>query len=327
MEELNKSQKLVRILDLMSRVGGVRASELMERFDVDARGLRRYLADLRQINVPIAAEGRGEDRVVSVDARWRRTGVRLTLSEILSLHFGRRLFTFLDGTSFADDLDGAIERLQPAISREHAEITRKLDRRFVAVSEPTKDYTGESSEVIDEVLSALIYDNPIDIRYRKAAGRTSRYRLQPYTLAIYRQGLYLFAFDLDAGIVKTFALERIGEIARQRLDKFAVPDSWDPDTHLQHAFGIITGEPRHVRIAFAPEARTYVVERAWHPTQRIKRRPDGWLDVEMDVALSVELVSWVRSFGEDAEVLEPLELRSRVAESMRRAAARYEDSA
>ena len=40
-------------------------------------------------------------------------GVQLTLGEILSLHFGRKLFTFLDGTQFEEGLDNAIERLQP----------------------------------------------------------------------------------------------------------------------------------------------------------------------------------------------------------------------
>lgn len=323
MESLNKSQKMVRILDLMSRVGGVRAEELMRRFDLDQRGLRRYLADLRAINVPVSSDGRGDERVVAVDARWRRTGVRLTLSEVLSLHFGRRLFNFLDGTSFADDLDGAIERLQPAISREHAELTHQLGRRFIAVPEPSKDYTGEASEVIDEVHSAIIYDNPIDIRYRKAAGRTSRYRLHPYTLAVYRQGLYLFAYDTDAGMVKTFATERVVEIARQRLDKFFLPDEWDPEAHLEHAFGIITGQPIPVKVAFAPDSRTYIMERSWHPTQTIERRSDGWVVLQMEVALTVELVSWIRSFGDEAKVIEPTALRDRVAESLRRAAARY----
>ena len=44
--ELNKGQKLVKMLELMTRRGGVRAQELMDRFALDARSLRRYLADL-----------------------------------------------------------------------------------------------------------------------------------------------------------------------------------------------------------------------------------------------------------------------------------------
>ncbi len=100
---MNKAQKMVRMVELMTRRGGVTAMELRERFDLDSRSFRRYLADLREIDVPIIDEGRGDDRLISIDARWRRTGVQLTLAEVLSLHFGRTLFNFLEGTSFAAD--------------------------------------------------------------------------------------------------------------------------------------------------------------------------------------------------------------------------------
>ncbi|MFT4627354.1 MAG: putative DNA-binding transcriptional regulator YafY, partial [Myxococcota bacterium] len=117
---MNKAQKLVKMVELMARRGGVSSHELMERFDLDARSLRRYLADLREIDFPLVDDGRGPERFISVDPRWRRTGVQLSLAEVLSLHFGRTLFDFLDGTRFAQDLDGAIERLEPAISRAHS---------------------------------------------------------------------------------------------------------------------------------------------------------------------------------------------------------------
>ena len=138
--QLNKAQKLVQMVELMARRGGVRTSELMERFDLDARSLRRYLADLRDLDVPLRDDGRGDERLISVDPRWRRTGVQLSLAEVLSLHFGRKLFNFLEGTSFAEDLDGAIERLEPAISRAHHTLTKQLDTKFLAVPEPAKDY-------------------------------------------------------------------------------------------------------------------------------------------------------------------------------------------
>jgi predicted DNA-binding transcriptional regulator YafY len=64
---LNKGQKLVRILELMTRRGGISHLELSERFDLDARTMRRYLADLRDLGIPIIDEGRGEDRLISVE--------------------------------------------------------------------------------------------------------------------------------------------------------------------------------------------------------------------------------------------------------------------
>ena len=122
--ELNKSQKFIRILEAVARRGGVSTSELMSRFDLDARTLRRYLADLRDCGLPLQDRVVEGNRVLSVDASWARSAVQLSLAEVLSLHFGRTLFTFLDGTSFAADMTDAIERLAPVIGREDAERTR-----------------------------------------------------------------------------------------------------------------------------------------------------------------------------------------------------------
>ena len=238
---LNKGQKLVRILELMARRGGISHLELMERFDLDARTMRRYLADLRDLGIPLIDEGRGDDRLISVDARWRRTGVQLSLVEVLSLHFGRTLFNFLEGTSFASDLNDAIERLEPAIPRTHQDLCKQLDTKFLAVSEQSKDYRGDASEIIDEAITALVYNNPLEGRYRKANGMESAYRLHPYTLATFRQGLYLFAKDVDANLVKTFALERFTDLRRFRGERFEQPHGWRPEAHIGHAFGIISG--------------------------------------------------------------------------------------
>lgn len=320
---LNKAQKLVRMVDLMTRRGGIRASDLMERFDLEPRSLRRYMSDLRGLDLPIEDEGRSDDRIIAIDPRWRRTGVRLTLAEVLSLHFGRRLFTFLEGTSFADDLQGAIERLQPAISRAHAELSRHLDTKFIAVAEHAKDYRGAGAELVDDVVTALVYNHPLDARYRKVDGSEKRYVLHPYTLGIYRQGLYIFALDVDSSRVKTFAVERFTELDRRRSEHFTPPASWSPEAYLEHAFGIMSGRPEHVRVAFVPGVAAYIRERTWHPSQSFRVRQDGWLELSMRVALTVELVSWVRSFGEDARVVGPAPLQEQVAKSLAAAAALY----
>ncbi len=320
---MNKGQKLVKMLELMSRRGGVRSSELVERFGLDARSLRRYLADLRELELPVRDEGRGDDRLITIDPRWRRTGVQLSLAEVLSLHFGRKLFNFLEGTSFAEDLEGAIERLEPAISRAHRDLARQLDTRFLAVPEPAKDYR-QVSDVLDELVTALVYNQPVETRYRNMSGVESERLLHPYTLATFRQGLYLFALDADGGQVKTYAVERFVDVVRRRGDHFAVPQGWKPEAHLAHAFGIISGPPEDVEIAFAERVTAYVRERTWHPTQTFGTLPDGRLALRMHVAATVELQTWVQGFGADAEVLAPARLRQSVAETLRQAAARYQ---
>lgn len=322
---LNKGQRLVMMVELMRRRGGVRAQELMERFELDPRSLRRYLSDLRSLDLPLQDEGRGDERVISLDSRWRRTGVQLSLAEVLSLHFGRKLFNFLEGTSFAEDLDGAIERLQPAISRTHQDLARELDMKFLAVPEHAKDHTGPVNEVIDDVVTALVYNNPVDARYRKANGVEKRYLLHPYTVATFRQALYLFALDVQANVVKTFALDRFTDMSRQRRAYFEMAPGWRPEAHIAHAFGIISGPPDSVAVAFSEAVATYIRERTWHPTQTFRTLPDGWLELRMNVAVTVELESWIKSFGANARVIGPHVLLERVGRSLSEAARHYEE--
>ncbi len=240
------------------------------------------------------------------------------------MHFGRKLFTFLEGTSFQTEMDGAVERLEPAIPRLGRDLVRDLDRRFLAVPEHAKSYGGEASEVIDELVTAVLYGHPIEVRYTKPSGLLRLYRLLPYTLAVYRQGLYVLAHDVEADQVKTFAVERIAEIARNRKEPFTIPADWNPQEHLRHAFGITGGTPEPVRVVFSPEVRTYIRERTWHSSQALSARPDGWLELALHVAITPELISWVLSFGADAKVLEPASLGEQVQAGLRAALAAYE---
>ncbi len=320
---MNKAQKLVRMVEWMGAPGGIRVHTLMEKLDLDARTLRRYLADLRALDLPVRDSGRGEARTLSLEPAARHPGLRLTLSEVLSLHFGRKLFDFLRGTQFADDLDGALERLRPIISRTHRDLAARLDQRFLAVPEARKRYSPAVSEHIDTVVTCLLYDNPIRATYRKMSGVARNYNLEPYTLATFRQGLYLFARDTRANQVKTFAMERFTDVYRLRSTRFHMPSGWTPEAHIEHAFGIINGPPRRVVIAFHERQSAYVKERTWHPSQRFGTRKDGWLELHMHVAITVELEQWVLGFGADAEVMAPDMFRSTIARKLRHAASLY----
>ena len=320
---LNKGQKLVRLLEWMQRRGGIRVRELEGAFDLDARSLRRYLADLRDLGLPVCEEGRGEDRVVYLDPAYRRSGVQLNLGEMISLRFGRTLFNFLEGTAFADDMSQALDRLEPSMSRVGTDMVQQFDDTFLAVPEHAKDYR-ELADVLDEILSALLYQNRADAAYRPARGQVREYLLEPLTLASYRQGLYLFARDVEEEKVKTFAVERFQDFSRRRREKYERPTGWDARAFVADAFGITGGEPRTVVVRFSPAVAEFIRERRWHRTQGLAERPDGSVEIVLRCAVTPELRQWILGFGADAEVLEPADLRAEVGGTLRQAAGLYE---
>ncbi len=323
---LNKGQKLVRLIEWMQRRGGIRVHEVEALLDVDPRTFRRYLTDLRDLGLPVKEEGRGAQRVVSLDPAYRRSGVQLTLGEMISLRFGRALFDFLDGTGFAADIDQAIDRLEPTVSRANADVVRDFDGMFMAVPEHAKDYSA-GHEIIDEILSALIYCNPGQASYRPARGEERKYLIEPFTLATYRQGLYLFARDVDEDRVKTFAVERFRSFYRIRKQKFSRPNDWDPRAFVADAFGITAGSPRAIVVRFSPRVAEFIKERRWHGSQGLQPRPDGSIEVLLRCAITPELRQWILGYGADAEVLEPQELRDEIRETLLSACRRYQSPA
>ena len=316
---LNKSQKFVKLLEALQTSGGARASELMARFDLDDRTLRRYLADLRELDLPLYTEGRGDSRRIWIDASYRRHGVRISLLELISLRFGRQAFGFLEGTTFASDMDGALEALSTFTHR-NSERVRHLDRKLVALPEHRKDHSRDN-DVLEEVLTAVINEHVATAHYARVNGPTKEYRLHPLSLVVYKQSLYLFARDVEANLqIKTFALDRFRHFSANKREHFDYPEEYDPSQQFADAFGIISGEPVDIALRFHRRVAPYIRERIWHRSQELHPQRDGGLRMTMRVAVQPELVSWVLSFGPDVRVEAPIELHEKIRRLHREAA-------
>ncbi len=86
------------------------------------------------------------------------------------------------------------------------------------------------------------------------------------------------------------------------------------------------GAETHVVIKFAPRIAPLIQEVRWHPTQKLHTMPDGKLIFEVAVAGLREIAWWVMTWGDEAEVLEPKELRERVIETARKMVEVYQEN-
>lgn len=88
-------------------------------------------------------------------------------------------------------------------------------------------------------------------------------------------------------------------------------------------FGLIKGEPFQVRTRFIEIAATYARERTWSNDQTIETCDDGSIILAFTATSPEEVLSWVLSFGESAELLEPEDLREELARQSAVLAERY----
>ena len=61
------------------------------------------------------------------------------------------------------------------------------------------------------------------------------------------------------------------------------------------------------------EAARRALETRWHPSQREQTLPDASVEMTFEVAGLLEITPWILTWGDTVEVLEPVELRDRLA--------------
>jgi proteasome accessory factor B len=152
-----------------------------------------------------------------------------------------------------------------------------------------------------------------------------RSRVHPYLLeaSATTRALYLIGFDESRGAVRTFKLQRILELSVSP-DTFEPPDPAFAQEGLDRAWGVITDQEEvEVELRFDSAIASLVTETTWHPTEQVTHEADGSVLWRARVPGTLEIRRWILGWGAQVEVLAPPELRDEVADTYRKAAARY----
>lgn len=300
---------------------GASVYDIAERCKTSVRTAQRYIEALRRTDLPLYEDWDGARKIFRVMPTARRESLSLSTSQMLTLYLSRRVFDFLAGTGFKEDLDELFERLEVTLKRRDFQAARNLERKIFDVNEAPHRYTGRI-EHVGEILTALLKEQRVDLIYESAGRGPSAVRVDPYTLVVYKKGLYLAGFSHQHGSVRLFALDSLRDVTWRRSDSFNYPSDWDPAKEYAGSFGLIRGEPVEVRLLFSEKVARFVERRRWHPSQR-QKKVTGGLQLSLQLQGTTELLSWILGFGAEVQVLAPASLRKTVAEELQRALKYY----
>ena len=246
--------------------------------------------------------------------------VRFTLQEARALYLATRLYL-----RHADDRDpdavSAVEKmagsLPDAIARQMSATVGQVRRR------PT---TRARREVLCKLTEAWALSRTVAIRYRSATDQTLRRTdLAPYLLEPSANGAatYVIGFSHAHEAVRTFKTDRILRADLTQVT-FEPPDTAQIVDQISRGWGVVFGDDKFdIVVDFSASVAARVRETTWHPSQKLAVLPDGGVRMELQLPSLLEFVPWVRSWGAEARVVAPRELRAEVAESLRAAVAYY----
>lgn len=312
--------RLQQLKALLNSSGGVSVYDIAERLDIHVRTAIRYLRALEATGEPLYEEMEGRRKVWRLQASARHDTITLTTSQMVALFLSGRVFDFLSGTGFKEDLDEVFARLAATLRRKDFVAARNLDRKIFDVNEAPHIYTGRLEDMND-ITTALLREERLRIQHDSVDRGRKAFVIEPLTLLIYKKGVYLVATSLHHNAIRTFALDGFRAVDWLKGDHFEYPIDYHPEKLAEGNFGLIGGPRQRVRIFFDRTVARYVERRQWHPTQEVRSVAGG---IEMTIETgTVELASWILSFGGKAIVLEPATLREQIAAELREVLSRY----
>ena len=301
-----KIDRLIGILSVLLQEEKTTAPELAERFEVSKRTINRDIEDLCKAGIPIrTAQGTGGG--ISIMDGYRMDRTILTSKDMQMILAGLRSLDSVSGSSYYRQL---MEKIQARFS---AFIVGR-DSLLIDLSSWYRDSLAPKIEAIQDVIGDR---HLIKFRYYAPSGESER-TLEPYYLVFRWSSWYLWGWCLKRKDFRLFKLNRMDNV--RGTDKvFECREASVPDLSNEKIF---PGEIK-AKALFEADQKWRLVEE-FGPSS-FTQNNDGRLLFIADYSDIENLVTWIMTFGDKAELLEPVEAREKIASMVQKMTKIYKE--
>ena len=287
-----KLDRMIGILSVLLQKEKVTAPYLAEKFEVSRRTINRDIEALCMAGIPLVTEP-GVNGGVSIMEGYKIDRTVLTTSEMQAILAGLRSLDSVSGTKRYAQL---MEKLSVGASNLLTGDTHIL----IDLSSWYKDSLSPKIELLH---GALLSGHKVSFSYFAPGGESER-TIEPYDLLFQWAGWNVWGWCELREDFRLFKLVRMTDLSvGGTFEKRAVPF---PDLSAGRVF---PGRFQ-VRVRVMPEYRWRLVEE--YGPDSFSEEPDGTLLFTGTFADKMHVITWIVSFGDGAELLEPEELRTDV---------------
>lgn len=246
-DPIRPATRLLGALELLQTHGRMTGQELAARLQVGRRTVRRYVAVLEEMGIPITT-GRGPAGGYELVAGFKIPPLIFNDGEVQALALG--LVAVRDLHLMGEELAVAtaqakLERVMPARAKHrvraiHESVT--IER----LREPPK----RALPFLADFSDAAHHRRGVRISYRSGAGVPSERDFDPYGLAFRDGHWYVVGFCHSRQAVRTFRIDRVDRVTTQSR-VFVRPEKFDAAAHVAHSLAVL---PRRYAIEVRIEA-------------------------------------------------------------------------
>ena len=310
-------ERLLYVLPAASRKEGASLAELAEALDTTPERVSRDLEDVtaRAYYHPggwpddVAIMLTGDRLWVSYAAGFERP-MRLSPRETLCLALALR--SSAAATHVRDP-----GRRRDLLGRAEAHLGAGEWSTEDATPVRNQDHIPDPTGIRETLLAAGRDRRPCAIVYAKSGSEDMDARvIHPYCLVHAGGDWYAVGWCAVKEEMRVFRLDRIIEAA-ETDGSFQVPEDFGPLQYVTATRVYLAADDVEVRVRYSPKIARWVRERAAAGMVGWEEEPDGSVVIRHRVADPHWVVSHALTYGPEAEILEPEELRDMVLEVVR----------
>jgi proteasome accessory factor B len=309
---LTRIRRLLNLIGLLQAGKGFNVEGLAVECGVSKRTIFRDLDLLRASNVPFLFDEEHQQYRMAGSVFLPATN--FTPEEALALIVLCHELGDRSGLPFLHSARSAAMKLESTLPGRLRDQLREIAPVLHIHHEPSNPLEGKR-QVYESLVDAIAKRRCVRMRYGSLHDQKEiRTKLSPYRLFFSRRSWYVVGRSSLHRATRTFNLGRVAEI--ETLDEpYVVPRGFSVERFLRNAWHLIPepGPDREVVVRFGRQVAQNVAEVSWHKTQQLHFNADGSLDFRVTVSGLNEISWWILGYGDQAEVLEPLELRKMIA--------------
>jgi predicted DNA-binding transcriptional regulator YafY len=228
---LAPTSRLLELLELLQARPLLTGRELADRLAVDARTVRRYIAALQELGIPVEGQ-RGVGGGYRMRPGFRLPPLMLNDAEAVAVVLGLLATRGLD--SATRSVDSALTKVQRVLP---ATLRRRVEALETTIGFTAAAATGVpvSAEAVLLLADAIRRRRRLRSAYRSFSGEDTERELSAYGLVVHSGRWYLAAFDHTRDDLRTFRVDRMSQIVV--TDEHAVPaaDGFDAVAHVSRS--------------------------------------------------------------------------------------------
>lgn len=301
-----KIDRLIGILSILLQKEMTTAPELAEHFEVSRRTINRDVEALCKAGIPICTT-QGAGGGISIMSGYRMDRTLLTSRDMQMILAGLRSLDSVSGSGYYGQL---MEKIQAGSS----ELISGKDSILIDLS---SWYKASLAPKIATIQDAIENRHLLKFHYYAPSGEGER-TIEPYYVVFKWSSWYVYGWCLNRKDFRLFKLNRMDRVS-ETDQKFTCRSVPLPDLSAEKVFpGGIS-----VKVLFTPDVKWRLVEEFGPGC--FTEADDGRLLFATDYTNEDNLITWLLTFGDKAEVLEPKEARRKIAQMMQKVAKIYEE--